>query len=65
MTTTEIEVVRAISAFALAGMTVRAAVIHNDVILTNLMTSHCFNQDPLQSYSSFDIELVGFPVREI
>ena len=36
----------AISAFALAGTTVGAAVELNDDILMNLMTSHCFNPIP-------------------
>ena len=34
---------REISAFALVGTTVGAAIESNDIILTNLMTSHCFN----------------------
>ena len=38
--------VHAISAFALASATVGAAVEHNDIILMNLMTSHCFNPIP-------------------
>ena len=46
MTTTGNEAARTISASAFASMTVGAAIKHNDVILTNLMTSHCFNPIP-------------------